>query len=126
MVYDKAGQRCVTVYCKVLYSNSAFTLMEIAKNRFCLTGFLSSNLWRQTRHYQYFETGIVPKSLMKKSKRDPDHSEYMRREHTCCSVNIHVLNSISNCFALKKAQVGANFQCVSCKSHNHLWNVYRD
>ena len=51
-------------------------------------------------HDQYFETGIVP-------KRDPYHSKYMCREHTCCSVYIHVLNGITNCFVLK-AQVGAN------------------
>ena len=74
-------------------------------------------------HHQYFDTGIVPKSFRKKSKHDPDHSEY--REQTCCPVNIQVSNSITNCFALQ-AQVVANFQCVTGKSHNHLWNVYRE
>ena len=41
-------------------------------------------------HYHYFLTGIVPKSFRKKSKSDPDHGENMRREHTCCTVNIYV------------------------------------
>ena len=127
--WNKAGQQCVTVYCKLFYSNSGFTQMEMAKSRLCLTHFVSQNSDGKgdgyISHYQYFETGIVPKSFRKKSKHDPDHSEYMCREHPCCSVNIHVLNSINNCFALE-AQVGANFQCVTGKSHNHLWNVYRD
>ena len=103
--------------------------MEMAKSRLWLTHFVSQNSDGKgddyTSNYQYFETGIVPKSFRKKSKHDPDHSEYMCREHTCCSVNIHVLNSINNCFALEE-QVGASFQCVTGKSHNHLWNVSRN
>ena len=69
--WDKTGQRSVIVDCKVFYSNSAFTQMEIAKNRLCLTDFVSSNSEGKNNgyinHYQYFETGIVPKSFRKKS-----------------------------------------------------------
>ena len=90
--WNKAGQQCVTVYCKLFYSNSGFIQMEKAKSRLCLTHFVSQNSDEKgdgyTSNYQYFETGIVPKSFRKMSKHDPDHGEY--------------------------------------KSHNHLWNVYRD
>ena len=69
--WDKAGQRSVNVDCKVFYSNPTFTQMEIAKNRLCLTDFVSSNSYVKNdgyiSHYQYFETGIVPKSFRKKS-----------------------------------------------------------
>ena len=68
------GQGSVTVDCKVFYSNSAFTQMEMAKIRLCLTHFVSQNSGGKgdvyISHYQYFETGIVPSSFRRKCKHD--------------------------------------------------------
>ena len=130
LIWVKAGYRRVAVYFTIFYSDSAFTKTEIAKIRLCLTHVVSSNLWRETRriyisHCQHVETGIVPKSFTKKFKRDPDHIGYMRSKHTCCSVNIHILNSFNNCSALK-TQIWGKFSVCIGKSHNQLWNVYRD
>ena len=122
------GQRCIIVYCKVFYSNLPFTQMEIARSRLCLTHFVSSKLWQERRQIYKPLPKLwdwnCPKSFREKCKRDPDQSEYICREHTCCSVNIHVLNSITNGFALK-AQVGANFS-VLLANHTTIYGMYTE
>ena len=103
--------------------------MEISKNRLCRTHFVSLKLWRETRHmyishYQYFLTRIVPKSFKEVEAWSKPWRIHVQRAHMLHCEH-YVLNSITNCFAIKTLG-RANFQCVTGKSHDHLWNVYRD
>ena len=77
------------------FTQIQITQMEIAINRLCLTHFVSSKLWRETRGIHKPLPILLdwncPKIINEKVKRDPDNIENMCREHICCSVNIRVL-----------------------------------